>query len=191
MVKIIPSIASGADFESQGKRIYNEIYILDEADIDYSQLPVITESAAERSMAALTLVSGATGWQKFSFAKHTAANTDDGQSGDITSSATDTISGTIGGESIALDNFLQQIGKPVLVCLRDRITGDLSIHGRPYSPMRFSAFSKRKNADNTSADVTFTNETLYQPLKYLGSVNAPTGGSQGGDGGDGEDGDAQ
>ena len=46
----------------------------------------------------------------------------------------------------------------------------MGILTRPYSPMYISAFSGRKNADNTSTDITFSNESFFQPLEYLGSV---------------------
>lgn len=174
MVTTIPEIAAVTDFASQGKRIYHEIFVLAEEDIDYSTLPTITETDAARTMAALTLKTSAPGWKKFAAAKNTAAHSAEGTSGDITSSANETLTLTLAGESDAIDNFLQTVGRPVLLCIRDRFSGDLTILGRPYSPLRFSAFSRRKNGDNTSADVTFTRETLQMPLKYLGSVTGST-----------------
>ena len=52
----------------------------------------------------------------------------------------------------------------------DRFTQKKYILTRPYSPMYISAFSGRKNAENTSTDITFSNESFFQPLEYLGSV---------------------
>lgn len=173
MVRTIPAVAAATDVDSQGKRLYGKIFILAEEDVDYSALPVITETAEVRTMAELTLLDGAPGWQEFNFAKYTPAAGSEGTSGDITSSASNDVSGTLAGESIAIDNFLQTIGRPVFVVTIDRFSQEKTIYGRPYSPMFFNAFSKRKNSENTSCDVTFHQESLLQPLKYLGSVTPP------------------
>lgn len=170
MITVISDIPAVRDAESQGKRLYNKIYVLLEEDVDYGSLPVITESASARSMAALTLKSGAAGWKEFNFAKYTAAAGSEGSAGDITSANTNTLSGTLGGDSIEIDNLLQNIGAPCFVVVIDRFTQKKTIYGRPYSPMFYSAHSKRKNADNTSCDITFSQESFFQPLEYLGSV---------------------
>lgn len=169
-MKVIPAIPAVTDEASQGKRIYGKIYILAEEDIDYSALPTITDTDAARTMAALVLKSDAAGWKEFNFAKYTPAATGEGTSGDITSSGNNTLTGTLAGESVAIDNFLETLGRPVLCVTIDRFSQEKTIYGRPYSPMFFSSFSKRKNGENTSCDVTFTQETLFQPLKYLGEV---------------------
>lgn len=54
MIKVIQDIPAVGDFESQGKRIYNKMYILEESDVDYSDLPEITDDDTGRTMAALT-----------------------------------------------------------------------------------------------------------------------------------------
>lgn len=169
MITVLSDIPAVRDAESQGKRLYNKIFVLLEEDVDYSQLPTITESESARTMGELTQKSGATGWVEFNFVKYTAAAGAEGSAGDITSTNNNTLSGTLGGDSIAIDNFLQNIGVPCFVGVIDRFTQKKTIYGRPYSPMYYSAHSKRKNAENTSCDVTFSQESFFQPLEYLGS----------------------
>lgn len=170
MITVIPNIAAVADQESQGKRLYNKIYIVLDDDLDYSSLPEITINEEERTMAALTLKEGAK-WAEINFAKFTGQRTSEGSAGDVTTAVTNTLTGTLGGHRAEIDNFLENfVGRNVHIVEIDRFTQKKYILSRPYSPMVFSAFSGRKNGENTSTDVTFTNESFFQPLEYLGSV---------------------
>lgn len=170
MIQVIPNIAAVGDQESQGKRIYNKIYIVLDDDVDYNTLPEIIVSEEARSCAALTLKEGAK-WAEINFAKNTAGRTTEGSQGDITTAVTNTLTGTVGGHRTEVDNFLENlVGCAVHVVEVDRFTQKKYILTRPYSPMYISAFSGRKNADNTSTDITFSNESFFQPLEYLGSV---------------------
>ena len=170
MIKVIPNISAVADQESQGKRLYNKIYVLLDDDVDYSQLPEITIDEQTRSMAALSLKEDAK-WAELNFAKFTGQRTSEGSVGDITTAVTNTLTGTLGGHRAEIDNLLENfVGRNVHVVEIDRFTQKKYILTRPYSPMVFSAFSGRKNGENTSTDVTFSNESFFQPLEYLGSV---------------------
>ncbi|MBR5568415.1 MAG: hypothetical protein IKW27_06700 [Bacteroidales bacterium] len=170
MIKVIPNISAVADQESQGKRLYNKIYVLLDDDVDYSQLPEITIDEQTRSMAALSLKEDAK-WAELNFAKFTGQRTSEGSAGDITTAVTNTLTGTLGGHRAEIDNLLENfVGRNVHVVEIDRFTQKKYILTRPYSPMVFSAFSGRKNGENTSTDVTFSNESFFQPLEYLGSV---------------------
>lgn len=170
MITVIPNIAAVADQESQGKRLYNKIYIVLDDDVDYSSLPEVIINEKERTMAALTLKEGAK-WAEINFAKFTGQRTSEGSAGDVTTAVTNTLTGTLGGHRAEIDNFIENfVGRNVHIVEIDRITQKKYILSRPYSPMVFSAFSGRKNGENTSTDVTFTNESFFQPLEYLGSV---------------------
>lgn len=175
MIKTLQNIPAVSDFDSQGKRIYNKMYLLLEEDVDYSDLPEITDSESARTMAALTLKSSAGGWKEFSFAKYTVGATSEGSQGDITSTVTNTVTGTLAGERDVIDQLLESnIGCGFFLVEVDRFSQKKRIYGRPYSPMFLSAFSKRKNTDNTSCDVTFSNESFFQPLEYLGECEPAT-----------------
>lgn len=170
MITVIPNIAAVADQESQGKRLYNKIYIVLDDDVDYGELPEITINEEARTMAALTLKEGAK-WAEINFAKFTGQRTSEGSAGDVTTAVTNTLTGTLGGHRAEIDNFIENfVGRNVHIVEIDRFTQKKYILSRPYSPMVFSAFSGRKNGENTSTDVTFTNESFFQPLEYLGSV---------------------
>lgn len=172
MIKVLQDIPAVGDFDSQGKRIYNKLFIIEESDVDYSSLPEVKDTEEARTMEALTLKPEAAGWKEFNFAKYTLGATSEGSQGDITSTVTNTITGTIGGERDEIDNLLEsKIGCPFFVVEIDRFTQKKRIYGRPYSPMFLTAFSKRKTSDNTSADVTFSNESFFQPLEYLGDCS--------------------
>ena len=172
MIKTLQNIPAVGDFESQGKRIYNKLYILPEEDVDYSDLPEVTDTEESRTMAALTLKASAGGWREFVFAKYTLGATSEGSQGDITSVVTNTVAGTLAGERVVIDQLLEsKIGCSFFLVEVDRFTQKKRIYGRPYSPMWLSAFSKRKNSDNTSCDVTFNNESFFQPLEYLGECD--------------------
>lgn len=169
MKTVIAPIPAVNDFESQGKRLYNTIHIIKESDIDMSSLPEISDDA--RTMAALTLKQEAQGFVAMSFVKYTPSVTSEGSAGDITSTVNNTLTGTIGGDRAIIDDLLEgHLGEAFLVVVTDRFTMKKTIYGRPYSPMFLSAFSKRKGGDNTSCDVTFSNESFFQPLEYLGEV---------------------
>lgn len=170
MIQVIPNIAAVGDQESQGKRIYNKVYIVLDDDVDYTKLPEITVSEEARTCGPLTLKAGK-GWAEINFAKNTAGRTSEGSQGDITTAVTNTLTGTVGGHRTEVDNFLENfVGRAVHVVEVDRFTQKKYILTRPYSPMYISAFSGRKNADNTSTDITFSNESFFQPLEYTGSV---------------------
>ena len=96
MITVIPNIAAVADQESQGKRLYNKIYIVLDDDVDYGELPEITINEEARTMAALTLKEGAK-WAEINFAKFTGQRTSEGSAGDVTTAVTNTLTGTLGG----------------------------------------------------------------------------------------------
>lgn len=170
MINVIPNIAAVGDQDSQGKRLFNKIYIILDEEVDYNTLPEIVVSAEARTCEALTLKEGAK-WAEITFAKNTAGRTTEGSQGDVTTAVTNTLTGTVGGHRVEIDNFLENfVGRAVHVVEVDRFTQKKYILTRPYSPMFVSAFSGRKNADNTSTDITFSNESFFQPLEYLGSV---------------------
>ena len=164
MIKTFDNIPAVSDKETQGKRIYNEIEILREADVDYSSLPEIDESL--RTIGEFELKEGADGWKSLSLVKYTPSATSEGSAGDITSSVTNTVAGTLGGDRPVIDNLLENhVGEGFFLRITDRFTQKKVVYGRPYSPMFLSAFSKRKTGDNTSCDVTFSNESFFQPLE--------------------------
>ena len=170
MITKIPNIAEVPDQESQGKRVFRKIYIVLDDDVDYSKLPSIAVDETKRTCEALTLKEGVK-WAELSFCKYTGQRTTEGSSGDITTAVTNTLTGTLGGHRLEIDNLLETFaGRSVHVVEIDRFTQKKYILTRPYSPMIFSAFSGRKNSDNTSTDVTFSNESFFQPLEYLGEV---------------------
>ena len=164
MINTFDNIPAVSDKETQGKRIYNDIEIIREADVDYSKLPEIDEE--NRTIEDFTLIEAASGWKKMSFVKYTPAATSEGSAGDVTSTVTNNVTGTLGGDRIVIDNLLENhVGEGFFLRITDRFTGRKTVYGRPYSPMFLSAFSKRKTADNTSCDVTFSNESFFQPLE--------------------------
>ena len=173
----IAEIAAVGDRETQGNRLYQKIYLLSEDDIDYSQLAgtEITISAAARTMAALPLKDNATGFVELNFVKRTGSLTSEGSEGDITSEVNNTLSGTLGGRRIVIDNLIEcHLGKNFLAVTIDSVTGKKYIHGRPYNPLTLSTFNKRVTGENASCDITFTQKALQQELEYLGSVTPAT-----------------
>lgn len=169
----IAAVAAVGDRETQANRLYQKIYLISEDDIDYSALTAadITISAAARTMAALPLKANATGFVELNFVKRTGGLTSEGSEGDITSDVTNTLTGTLGGRRVVIDNLIEcHLGKNFLAVTIDAVTGKKYIHGRPYNPLTLSAFNKRVTGENASCDVTFTQKALQQELEYLGSV---------------------
>lgn len=165
MINTFDNIPAVSDKETQGKRIYNDIEVIREADVNYETLPEIDEAA--RTIEPFTLKEGSE-WKKLSLVKYTPSATSEGSAGDITSTVTNTFTGTLGGDRVVIDNLLENhVGEAFFLRVTDRFTQKKVIYGRPYSPMFLSAFSKRKTADNTSCDVTFTNESFFQPLEEV------------------------
>ena len=130
MIKV-PNITAVSDLESAGKRIYNRIHLILEDDVDLTKEPEITVSDEARTMAALTLKQGAS-IANFDFAKFTAAATSQGSNGDVTTEVTNTLAGTLAGDRIEIDNFIENYhGKGFYIVAEDRISGKKYIYGRP------------------------------------------------------------
>lgn len=170
MIKV-PNIAAVSDLESAGKRLYNRIHLILEEDVDLSAGdPEITVSDTARTMGALKLKEGAA-IAHFDFAKFTAAATSQGSNGDVTTEVTNSLTGTLAGDRIEIDNFIESFhGKAFFIVVSDRVNGKQYIYGRPRCPYYFTDHDKRKNSDNSSCDVTFTSPFPFQPLEYLGST---------------------
>lgn len=171
----IAPVAAVGDRETQANRLYQKIYLISEDDIDYGALTAnyITVSAAARTMAALPIKENATGFVELNFVKRTGGLTSEGSEGDITSDVTNTLTGTLGGRRVVIDNLIEcHLGKNFLAVTIDAVTGKKYIHGRPYNPLTLSAFNKRVTGENASCDVTFTQKALQQELEYLGSVTS-------------------
>lgn len=170
MIKV-PSINSVSDLESAGKRLYHRIYLIQEEDVDLSAgEPELTISDTARTMGALKLKEGAA-IAHFDFAKFTVSATSQGSNGDVTTEVTNNLSGTLAGDRIEIDNFIEHYhGKAFYIVVKDRISGKQYIYGRPYCPYYFTEHDKRKSSDNSSCDVTFSSPFPFQPLEYLGSV---------------------
>lgn len=164
----IANIPAVGDQESQANRLYNKIYLVLDDYVDYSALPEIDLDA--RTCAAFTLTDGAT-WAELCAVKNTAGRTTEGSQGDITTAVNNNLVLTVGGSRAEIDNLLENfVGRNVHVVVIDKFTQKKKILTRPYSPMQLSAFSGRENGDNTSTDLTFSNQSFFQPLEYLGEV---------------------
>lgn len=171
MVKVkVPNIIGVSDLESAGKRIFNKIHLILEEDVDLTKEVEITITDEARTMAALPLKAGAE-IKEFNFAKHTTGSTSQGSNGDVTTEVTNSLSGTLAGDRVEIDNFIENYhGVGFYIVTSDRISGKQYIYGRPRCPYIFTDHDKRKNSDNSSCDVTFTSPFPFQPLEYLGSV---------------------
>ena len=162
----VPTISSVTDHETQGKRIYNDIFLIPEDSVDLSSDPEIDEDA--RTMAALTIKKGEA-WVKHQAVKFTAADTNEGQGGDITTDVNGNLVYTVGGDRPESDDFVEnQHGRGVFIGITDRVAGKKKIYGRPRCPYYFQNHSRRKSGENTSCDLTFTSPFIFQPLEYLG-----------------------
>ena len=166
-MKTVPNILPVSDADSQGKRLYNRMYLIPEDEIDLATPPTISET--DRTCGALTLKTDAE-WKQMWFAKFTTEFESSGNGNDITTEVTNTVKGTIAGDRKEIDDFIEnQHGRGFFIVLVDRFTGDKMLYGRPYSPYYFQSHTKRKNRDNASCDVSFEAPSFFQPLKYLGS----------------------
>lgn len=169
MIKTFTDIPGVTDKDTHGKRIYHKVHLLLESDVDMSKLPAITEDA--RTCEGFALKAGATGWKGFSFVRNTIENTSEGSRGDITSTVNNTLTGTLGGDRKEIDTFIENHqGDNFFIVYVDIYSGKKRLLGRPYCPMQLTSFTRRNGKDNTSCDVTFTNESFFQPLEYLGDL---------------------
>ena len=168
MINVIPNIPAVGDQESQANRMYNKIYILLDDHVDYSKLPEIDTEA--RTCAAFTLKEDGA-WAELCAVKNTAGRTTEGSQGDITTAVQNGVTLTVGGTRPEIENLLENfVGRNVHVVTIDKFTQKKRLLTRPYSPMQLSSFSGRENSDNTSTDLTFSNQSFFQPLEYLGNV---------------------
>lgn len=168
-MKKVPTIASVTDHETQGKRIFTDIFLLPEDAVDLSTEPEIDDE--DRTMEALTIKVGEA-WVKHQAVKFTPADTNEGQGGDITTDVNGNIVYTVGGDRPEIDDFLEnQHGRGFYIGTIDRVSGKKKIYGRPRCPYYFQNHSRRKNGENTSCDLTFTSPFIFQPLEYLGNFD--------------------
>lgn len=167
-MKTVLNIMPVSDADSQGKRLYNQMFLIPEDDVDLSTPPTISESA--RTCGALTLKTSAA-WKQMWFAKFTTEFESSGNGNDITTEVTNTIKGTLAGDRLEIDDFIEnQHGRGFFIVLVDRFTQKQMIFGRPYCPYYFQSHAKRKNKDNASCDVTFEAPSFFQPLEYTGTI---------------------
>ncbi len=168
-VSTFNNIPAVNDRDTQGKRIYHKVFLLLESDVDLSQLPVVDEAA--RTCEELVLKEGATGWKEFNFISKTLENTSEGSRGDITSTVTNTLAGTLGGARAVIDSFIENHqGDNFFIVYIDIYTQKRYLLGRPFAPMQLTAFSRKNGKDNASCDTTFSNESFFQPVEYLGDL---------------------
>lgn len=156
------------DRDTHGKRIYHKVFLLKEDDVNYSRLPAIDDSA--RTCEEFVFKANADGWKCFSYVRNTLEDTSESSKGDITSTVTNTFSGTLGGSRPVIDRFIENHqGDNFFIGYIDIYSGKKYILGRPYSPMQLTAFKRLNGKDSASCDTTFTNESFFQPLEYLGN----------------------
>ena len=105
-MKKVPTIASVTDQETQGKRIYTDIFLIPEDSVDLSTEPEIDEE--ERTMEALTIKQGEA-WVKHQAVKFTPADTNEGQGGDITTDVNGNLVYTVGGDRPEIDDFMNDL----------------------------------------------------------------------------------
>ena len=167
-MKTVPNIMPVSDAESQGRRLYNRMYLIPEDEIDLTTPPTISEAA--RTCTGLTLKDGAE-WKQMWFAKFTAEYESAGNGNDVTTEVTNTVKGTLAGDRNEINDFIEnQHGRGFLIVLVDRFTQKQMLYGRPYSPYYFQSHALRKTKDNASCDVTFEAPSFFQPLEFLDSI---------------------
>lgn len=169
MINTFDNIPAVTDHETHGKRIYHKVFLLREEDVDMSKLPVVDEDT--RKCPAFTLKTAAAGWKAFSFVRNTMENTSEASKGDITSTVTNTFMGTLGGARPVIDTFVENHqGDNFFIVYIDIYNSKRYLLGRPYSPMQLTSYKRLNGKDSASCDVTFTNESFYQPLEYEGTL---------------------
>lgn len=165
-VQTFTDIPAVTDRDTAGKRIYQDLEVIREDDVDYDTLPTIDEDALTTTP--LTLKESAAA-KTFKTIVDSQEDTSTGQKGDITSTVTNEITVVVGDTVESRKLVENHIGDRFFVIHTDKYTRKKYLHGRPYFPMVLTDFT-RSAKESKSIELHFKNESFFQPLEVVASA---------------------
>lgn len=165
----IGNIEDVHDKDVAGGAISYKVFLIELSQIDDTK--PFPKPTALREVGAVPLKAGQ---KAHYFVAHDIPTYDSsGAKGDLTIDGTNTFAIVMGGVRDQLLNFLEQYaGAKFIVIFQECETGEKYIIGSSCKPMILSNYGVANNKDSKSITYTFTNKSIRQYYKYLGSLDA-------------------
>lgn len=165
----IGNIEDVHDKDVAGRAISYKVWLIELSQIDDTK--PFPKPTALREVGAVPLK---VGQKAHYFVAHDIPTYDSsGEKGDLTIDGTNTFAIVMGGVRDQLLNFLEQYaGAKFIVVFQECETGEKYIIGSSCKPMILSNYGVANNKDSKSITYTFTNKSIRQYYKYLGSLDA-------------------
>lgn len=162
------TIKGVSDSEVVGNALGYEVYFLPVADINKKTFPKV---GPNREVPDIQMLPGK---YMHYFEGHTvptyiASGTK--EAGAIVLNATNTFSMVVGGFRDQISDFIEDYaGTKFVILFKDCETGTMLGMGSICKPVTFSTYEYKNDADGRYATFTFTQQTVQQPWKYVGTI---------------------
>lgn len=165
-VQTFVDIPAVTDRDTAGKRIYQDVEVIREDDVDYSKLPTIDEDVMTTTP--LAMKESATS-KVFKSIVDTQEDQSTGQKGDITSTVNNEFTMVVGDTVESRKLVENHVGDRFFLVHTDKYTKKKYLHGRLYFPMVLSDFT-RSAKESKSIELHFKNESFFQPLEVIAAT---------------------
>lgn len=162
-VQTFVDIPAVTDRDTAGKRIYQDVEVIREDDVDYSKAPTIDEDKMTTTPLSLKEEGSA---KVFRSIVDTQDDQSTGQKGDITSTVTNEFTMVVGDTVESRKLVENHIGDRFFLQHTDKYTKKKYLHGRLYFPMVLTDFT-RSTKESKSIELHFKNESFFQPLEIV------------------------
>jgi hypothetical protein len=163
----IGNIEGVSDKDVAGRAISYKVWLIELSQIDDSS--PFPKPNASREVGAIPLKAGE---RAHYFVAHDIPTYDSsGEKGDLTIDSTNTFAMIMGGVRDQLLNFIEEfVGAKFIVIFQECGVDEKYIIGTPCKPMVLSNYGVANNKDSRSITFTFTNRSINQYYKYVGSL---------------------
>lgn len=164
----IGNIEGVSDRDVAGRAISYKVWLIELSQIDDTK--PFPKPSALREVGAVPLKAGQ---KAHYFVAHDIPTYDSsGEKGDLTIDGTNTFAIIMGGVRDQLLNFLERFaGAKFIVIFQECGVDEKYIIGTPCKPMVLSNYAVANNKDSRSITFTFTNRSINQYYKYVGSLS--------------------
>lgn len=162
----IGNVADVGDREVAGKQLGYVLYL---AHIDSIERNGVPKANRLREVGQINFKPGE---KVYSFAAHQILTSDStGEKGDLTTENTNTVVAIMGGNPIALLNFIEDhAGDKFVIFYGECETGRLYTMGTRCKPMIMKKYERNDNLEKRAITFTFENNSFKQPHIYVGSL---------------------
>lgn len=166
-IPALVNIKRVGDRVTAGSQIHYRIYLIHVDQVDTSK-PFPKPSG--REIGTIPLLSGQY-WHYFEVVSYTPDDKSSSSKGDITSTVSNTLAFTLGGQRAEVYDFIENNqGELFYIVLQEIDTGKKYLYGREFNPYILQTFERSNNKDGRYTTVTFGNSSFDMPLEYVGAI---------------------